>query len=54
MNLKKNQKKKKNVRCILAKENLGFGSAFNLGAKQINSKYILHINPDVKINNFII
>jgi GT2 family glycosyltransferase len=51
---KKKLEKKKNVKCILAKENIGFGSAFNLGAKEINSKYILHINPDVKINNFII
>ena len=51
---KKKLESKKNVRCILAKKNLGFGSAFNLGAKEINSKYILHINPDVKINNIII
>ena len=51
---KKKLESKKNVRCVLAKKNLGFGSAFNLGAKEINSKYILHINPDVKINNIII
>ena len=38
----------------MAHENIGFGPAFNLGAKQINSKYILHLNPDVKINNLII
>ena len=46
--------KRKNTTCILANENIGFGSAFNLGAKQISSKYILHINPDVKINSEII
>ena len=51
---KKKLEKSKNVKCILAKKNIGFGSAFNLGAKDIKSKYILHINPDVKINNFII
>ena len=54
LNLKKKLEEKKNIRYILAKENIGFGSAFNLGASQINSKYILHINPDVKIDNFTI
>jgi len=33
---------------------LGFGSAFNIGAKQIRSKYIFHLNPDVLINTEII
>ena len=51
---KKKLEKKKNIRCILANGNIGFGSAFNLGAKQIKSKYILHINPDVRIDNFTI
>ena len=32
--------KRKNTKCILTNSNLGFGSAFNIGAKQINSKYI--------------
>tara|TARA_Y100000590_G_scaffold319260_1_gene361292 strand:- start:440 stop:1282 length:843 start_codon:yes stop_codon:yes gene_type:complete len=51
---KKKMEERKNTTCILANENIGFGSAFNLGAKQISSKYILHINPDVKINSEII
>tara|TARA_Y100000590_G_scaffold384622_1_gene456120 strand:+ start:200 stop:1042 length:843 start_codon:yes stop_codon:yes gene_type:complete len=54
LNFKKKMEERKNTRCILANENIGFGSAFNLGAKNINSKYILHINPDVKIDSEII
>ena len=54
LDFKKKMEERENVRCILANENNGFGSAFNLGAKHIKSKYILHINPDVKIDNFII
>ena len=51
---KKKMEKRKNVKCILSNGNIGFGSAFNLGAKSINSKYILHINPDVIIDDKII
>ena len=51
---KKRIEQRKNTKCILTNYNLGFGSAFNIGAKKINSKYILHINPDVFINNEII
>ena len=51
LEFKKRMENRKNVRCILADENIGFGSAFNLGAKSISSKYILHINPDVKIDD---
>ena len=46
--------KRKNTKCILTNSNLGFGAAFNIGANQINSKYIFHLNPDVEINNEII
>ncbi len=46
--------KRKNTKCILTNSNLGFGAAFNIGAKQINSKYIFHLNPDVEVNNEII
>jgi len=46
--------KRKNTKCILTNSNLGFGTAFNIGAKQIHSKYIFHLNPDVLINNDII
>ena len=44
----------KNRKCILTGSNLGFGAAFNIGARKIKSKYILHINPDAFINNEII
>ena len=54
LDFKKKMEERKNVKCILANENIGFGSAFNLGAKQINSEYILHVNPDVKIDTEII
>ena len=54
LEFKRKMERRKNVKCILANKNLGFGSAFNLGAKNINSKYILHINPDVKIDNIVI
>ena len=36
--LKKRIEKRKNTKCILTNSNLGFGSAFNIGAKEINSK----------------
>jgi len=51
---KKNVEIRKNVKCILANKNLGFGGAFNLGAKSIKSKYILHFNPDALINDNVI
>tara|TARA_B100001057_G_C22743980_1_gene908993 strand:- start:30 stop:863 length:834 start_codon:yes stop_codon:yes gene_type:complete len=51
---KKKIEKRKNTNCILTNSNLGFGSAFNVGAKQINSKYIFHLNPDVLIDSNII
>ena len=54
LEFKKKMEERKNAKCILANKNLGFGSAFNLGAKNINSKYILHINPDVIIDNIVI
>ena len=44
----------KNRKCILTGSNLGFGAAFNIGAKRIKSKFILHINPDAFINDKII
>ena len=51
---KKKLEKRKNTKCILTNSNLGFGSAFNIGASQISSKYIFHLNPDVVINKDII
>jgi len=46
------EKKYKNLDVIISGKNLGFGKAFNYGIKSINSKYkyVLHVNPDAKIN----
>ncbi len=52
--LKEKLEKRKNTECILTNTNLGFGKAFNIGAKKIQSKYIFHLNPDVLINTNII
>ena len=52
-NFKKEIERRKNTKCILSGKNLGFGSAFNLGAKSIKKKYIFHFNPDAEINNEI-
>lgn len=40
---------KKRIRFILNNENKGFGSACNQIAKEIDTPYILFLNPDVKI-----
>jgi len=40
---------KKRIRLILNNENKGFGSACNQIAKEIDTPYILFLNPDVKI-----
>lgn len=47
---KRLEKKFKNLNVIISGSNLGFGKAFNLGIKNIHAKYILHLNPDAKIN----
>ena len=46
------EKKYKNLNVIISGKNLGFGKAFNLGIKSVDSKYkyVLHANPDAKIN----
>ena len=54
LSFKKNIEKRRNTKCILTNSNLGFGSAFNIGAKLIKSKYIFHLNPDVSIDTKII
>ncbi|MES2007443.1 MAG: glycosyltransferase family 2 protein [Pseudomonadota bacterium] len=37
------------IQLIRAGENLGFGKACNLGAKQDRSKYLLFLNPDAEL-----
>ncbi len=53
-NFKKKIERRKNTKCILSGKNLGFGTAFNLGAKSIKKKYIFHFNPDAVIKDEII
>ena len=49
----------KNVRCILAGKNLGYGHANNLGINEAKTKYALILNPDTELfpetlNNFLV
>ena len=39
----------RNVRCILAGENLGYGKANNIGLKEAKTKYVLILNPDTEL-----
>ena len=41
------EKKYKNIKCVLSKENLGMGSGNNLGINEAKTDYVLIINPDV-------
>tara|TARA_B100000029_G_scaffold507007_1_gene590791 strand:- start:2463 stop:3308 length:846 start_codon:yes stop_codon:yes gene_type:complete len=40
----------KNVKCILAGENLGYAKANNIGLKNTNTKYALILNPDSRLS----
>ena len=46
---KRIEEKYKNVKCILAKKNLGFGKANNIGLYEAKSNYVLLLNPDTKL-----
>ena len=39
-----------NVECVLAGANIGYGSANNIGLKQIKTKYALILNPDATLH----
>ena len=39
----------KNVKCILAGENLGYGKGNNMGLKEVKTKYVLILNPDTEL-----
>lgn len=43
------EKKYKNVKCIIAKKNLGYGKANNIGLYEAKSNYVLLLNPDTKL-----
>jgi len=50
LNFKKNYEAKyKNVKCVLTNENLGMGSANNIGIKLANTEYVYILNPDVTL-----
>lgn len=38
-----------NLKIIISQENVGFGRACNLGLKDVLSKYILLLNPDIQL-----
>ena len=39
----------KNVKCILAKNNLGTGAGYNIGIKSSKTDYVYVINPDITL-----
>ncbi len=48
--LRKKLKKFKNVKIILNKKNLGFGSSVNVAIKNIRTKFALHLDLDTSIS----
>ena len=42
--------KYQNVECILARDNLGYGKANNIGLKKVNTRFSLILNPDTILN----
>ena len=44
------EKKYQNVKCILSGGNIGWGRANNIGIKNVTTKYILFLNPDLNID----
>ena len=47
--MKQLEKKFKNLKCFIMKENLGYGRANNVAIKYSKTKYIFIINPDVNL-----
>ena len=45
------ESKYKNVKCILANANLGYGKANNIGITETKTKYVLILNPDTELQN---
>ena len=46
---KKIESKYRNVKCILAKENLGYARGNNIGLNKVKTKYALVLNPDARL-----
>jgi len=45
------EEKFRNVECILAGANLGYGKANNIGLKKVETKYALILNPDTTLDS---
>ena len=45
------ESKYQNLKCILAKSNLGMGAGNNIGIKEAKTDFILILNPDVVLEN---
>jgi len=45
------EKRYTNVKCIISTKNLGMGAGNNLGIKNVNTDYVLILNPDVILAN---
>ena len=43
------EKEFNNVKCTLSGENLGYGTANNIGLKEVKTKYALILNPDTEL-----
>ena len=41
------EKSYKNVSCVLSSKNLGMGSGNNIGIKNVETDFVLILNPDV-------
>jgi len=47
LKLKELENEFKNLKCLIMKENLGYGAANNIGIKNSDTEYIFILNPDV-------
>jgi GT2 family glycosyltransferase len=47
--IEKFSQKKKNIKLIKSKENIGFGKGCNMGVSEALGEYILFLNPDTKV-----
>ena len=45
------ESKYKNCKVIINNDNLGWSKAANIGLKEINTKYVIILNPDTLIND---
>ena len=43
-----------NLECILSGENIGWGRATNMGIKEVKTKYVLFLNPDVFVEENVL